>query len=115
MQKQDWKTALIVVLAVVVGFFLADSGILSKKAYAQSEGQTSGVICVVGEQVNGYAPVILVDVPEQTILVYEYSYGTDRIELTAARTFRFDKKLIAYQSEGPTVEEVRQEVVRQLR
>ncbi|MCK4298560.1 MAG: hypothetical protein KAX80_03445 [Planctomycetes bacterium] len=112
MVKEDWKTGLIVVLAVVVGILLAQSGILSSKAYAQSEGQAPGVICVLGYPVNGYAPIVLVDVPDQTLIVYEYSYGSDTIELTAARTYRFDRRLKEFNIEGPSVADVMKEVAR---
>jgi len=103
--------ALVALVAVAAGFVLAGSGVL-RSAQAQSEGRTSGVICVVGQEVNGYAPIVLVDVPDQSIMVYEYSYGNDRIELTAARTYRFDKQMADWQTEGPTVETVRQWVTR---
>lgn len=112
MGKEDLKTGLIVVLAVVVGILLAQSGILSSKAYAQSEGQAPGVICVLGYPVSGSAPIVLVDVPDQTIIVYEYSYGSNEIELTAARTYRFDRRLRDFNTEGPSVDEVMKAVAR---
>ena len=109
MAKQDWKMAFIVLVCVMAGFFLAGSGILSS-AHGQSEGQAGGVICVVGEERNGFAPIVLVDVPDQTVLVYEYSYANDRIELTSARTFKWDRRLMEYNTRGPTFDEVRLEV-----
>jgi len=111
MAEGTWKTALVAVVALAAGVVLAGSGLLDS-AQAQSEGRTSGVICVVGEQRNGYAPIVLIDVPDQSIMVYEYSYSDDRIELTAARTYRFDKQLADFQTEGPTVDTVRQWVNR---
>jgi len=112
MGKQEFKTALIVLVSVLAGAYLAGGLGLSNRAYGQSEGQTAGVICVVGGQLSGYAPIFVIDVPDQTLLVYEYSYGDNNIELTAARTFRYDKKLPEFGNEGPTVEEVRQAVLR---
>lgn len=109
MSGQEWKTAVIVLVCLTAGVLLGGSRILSK-AYGQSEGRTAGVICVVGEDRNGYAPIVLIDVPDQTILVYEYSYGNDSLELATARTFRFDKLLVDYNTEGVSVEEVRREV-----
>ncbi len=114
MAKKEWKTALIVLVSVTAGFLLAGSGILSR-VHGQSEGRTAGVICVVGQAVSQYAPIVLIDVPDQTILVYEYGYQNDTIELTAARTFRWDKLLTDFQTDGVTVEEVRREVTRRQR
>ena len=94
MVKKGWKTVLIAVVCVAAGYLLGGGGIRSR-AYGQSEGVASGVICVVGQQRAGFAPIVIVDVPDQTLLVYEYSYGNDRIELTAVRSFRFDKLLRA--------------------
>ena len=110
MARQDWKTGLIVLVSVTAGFLLAGSGILSS-AHGQSEGQAGGVICVVGQERNGFAPIVLVDVPDQTIMVYEYSYANDKIELTSARTFRYDRRLTEYNIRGPTVEQVQRQVV----
>lgn len=109
MARQDWKTALIVLLSVMAGFFLAGSGVLSS-AYGQSEGRAGDVVCVVGQERNGFAPIVLVDLSDQTILVYEYSYANDRIELTSARTYRFDKLMTEYNIRGLTVEQVREGV-----
>ena len=111
MSKENWKTALIVLMAVMLGCLLAEGGFLSG-AHAQSEGRTAGVICVVGGAFSAQAPIVIVDVPDETILVYEYSYQSDDIELTAARTYRFDKLLTDFNSKGPSVEEVRRQVTR---
>ena len=107
MAEGTWKTAVVAVVALAALVVLADSGLLGR-AQAQSEGRTSGVICVLGQERNGSAPIVLVDVPDQAIMVYEYSYGNDRIELTAARTYRFDKQLTDFQTDGASVETVRQ-------
>ncbi|MHC4479457.1 MAG: hypothetical protein ACYS8K_01305 [Planctomycetota bacterium] len=112
MEARDWKTILIVLLVVAVGVLLAGGGFRSR-AYGQSEGRTSGVICVVGQAVNQFAPIVLVDVPDQTIMVYEYSYQNDDIELTAVRTYRYDKLLKEFHPEGASVEEVRRHVMQQ--
>ncbi|MGD2174201.1 MAG: hypothetical protein PVJ27_02270 [Candidatus Brocadiaceae bacterium] len=106
MMQHDWKTALIVLVAVVAGSLLAGAG-FSRGAGAQSEGSAGGVICVVGQERSGYAPIVLVDVPDQTLVVYEYSYANDRIELTSVRSFSFDKRLVDWQTEPPTLDEVR--------
>ena len=109
MAKDTWKTVVIVLVSVTAGFCLAGSGLLSR-ADAVSEGQTQGVIALMGDVSANNAPIVLVDVPDQTVLVYEYSYQNDRIELTSARTFRYDKLLQDWETDGPTVEQVRQAV-----
>jgi hypothetical protein len=107
MSQGTWKTAVVAVVAVAVGVALGGSGLLRSAQAQSSSGSAGGVICVVGDQLNGYAPICLVDVREQTLLVYEYSYSDDRIELTSARTFAFDKQLQNYQTKPP-VDDVRQ-------
>jgi len=106
MTGENWKTAVIVLLAVALGVLVGGSGLMGR-ADAQSEGAAGGVICVMGEVAANDAPIVLVDVPDQTIIIYEYSYSDDTIELTSARTYRWDKRLEEFQIDGPTVEEVR--------
>ena len=108
---RHWQSAVVVVVALAAGIALGGSGLL-RMAYGQSEGRTSGVICVVGEERNGYAPIVLIDVPDQTVLVYEYDYSDNSIELTAARTYRFDKQLTDFQTTGVTVDAVRKAIMR---
>ncbi|MHC4591385.1 MAG: hypothetical protein ACYS8L_01675 [Planctomycetota bacterium] len=109
MAMKDWKTGVIVLVSVAAGFLLAGGRALSK-AHGQSEGRTTGVICVVGEEQDQFAPIVLVDVPDQTVMVYEYSYRSDEIELTAVRTYRYDKLLEEFHPRGVTVAEVRRAV-----
>ncbi len=112
MGQHDWKIALVVLAAVLAGGLLAGGG-WQQGARAQSEGAAGGVICVMGQQRTGDAPIVLVDVPDQTLVVYEYSYSSDRIELTSVRSFRYDKRLRDWQTQGPSVEEV-EEYLREL-
>jgi len=113
MAMRDVKVAALVLVCVVAGFCLA--GGLLPRAYGASEGMTSGVICVVGDERNGYAPVVVLDVSEQTIVIYEYSYLARHIRLSSARTYRFDKQLPDYETDGVSVEEVRRAVTGQQR
>ena len=103
---KGWKLALVVLACLAVGYMLAGGGVL-QRVHGASEGRTTGVICVVGDAVNQRAPIVLVDIPNETIIVYEYSYQNDEIELTSARTYRFDKLLKEYQIKGESVEAVR--------
>ncbi|MFO8008323.1 MAG: hypothetical protein R6V05_11385 [Candidatus Brocadiia bacterium] len=112
MGQRDWKVAVVVLLAVVAGGLLAGGG-WQPGARAQSEGSAGGVICVIGQERSGDAPIVLVDVPDQTIVIYEYSYSADRVTLASVRSFRYDKRMRDWQTDGPSVTEV-QEYVRQL-
>ena len=106
MTDRTWKTALVVLAAVATGVLISNSGILPR-AQGIAEGQSGGVICLIGEQFSQDAPIILVSVPDQTVLIYNYNYSNRDIRLSSARTFKFDKLLTDWQTKGPTVEEVR--------
>jgi hypothetical protein len=105
MIRLDWRLALVVLVSVMAGFFLAGSGTLPS-AHGQIEGQAGGVICVAGEVSSGYAPIILVDVPDQVLLFYEYSYLGRNIKFVAARSYRFDRRLTEFNNLAPTVQEI---------
>jgi hypothetical protein len=105
MKSNNWKTALVILAALVSGAILARGGVLPG-VQAQMGGRTSDVICVVAPLGIQDTPVILVDTREQTILCYEYDVGSDDLEFNAARTYRFDKMLRDYQTQGPSVDSV---------
>jgi hypothetical protein len=109
MLSRNWRTLAVAALAFAVGLLIAGGGLL-RSAQAQSEGRTTGVICVVGAPSAQVAPLVIVDVPDETIIVYSYDYRSNRIELSGARTYRFDKLLQDFNTKGPTVEEVRRAV-----
>ncbi len=109
MSRSELKVAGIVLVSLAVGFVLAGG---TEHAQGQSEGRTSGVICVVGVERNHVAPIVVLDVPEQTFMVYQYTYIGKSIELVGARTYRYDRLLQDFGVKGVTVEEVRQEVSR---
>ena len=111
MTQASWQTGLVVIVALVVGIALGGSGLLGN-VQAQSEGAAGSAICVAGTERNGILPIVLVDSREQSLLVYEYSYGNDQVELTAARHFHFDKQLQDWHTDGPSVQAVEQWVTR---
>jgi predicted transcriptional regulator YdeE len=82
------------------------------RVHGQSEGRTTGVICVVGAERNQLAPIVVLDVPEQTFIVYEYDYTAEALKLTAVRTYRYDRLLREFGTKGVSVDQVRQEVSR---
>ena len=75
-------------------------------------GAAGNMICVLGTERGGYAPIVLIDGQERTILIYEYAYANDEIELTSARTFEFDRLIKEFNVEGLSVGEVQAEVTR---
>ncbi len=111
MAAKELKVAAVILVSLVVGFLLAGGSVLPK-ASGQGEGMTQGVMVVVGDAYAGYAPIVLMDIPDQSILVYEYSYSARQIKLTSARTYRFDKLLTDFQTGPPTVDQVRGFVTR---
>jgi len=108
---KNWQSAVLLLVAVALGFILAQDGILPR-AQAQGDGAAGHVICVMGQERSGYAPVVLVDTLEQSVLVYEYSYRSRLLELESARTYRFDKMLLNFETSGPSIGDVRS-IVRQ--
>jgi hypothetical protein len=109
MLARNWRTLAVAAVAFAVGVGIAGGGLL-RRAEAQSEGQTTGVICVVGSPSAQIAPIVIVDVPDQTMVVYKFDYRSNQVELSSARTYRFDKLLQDYNTRGVSVEEVRRAV-----
>ncbi len=101
----EWKVALIVLAALLVGAVLAGGG-RAGGALAQSEGSAGNLICVMGSPFSNEAPIVLVDVLEQTLLVYRYRYSNSKIELRSVRSFRHDRGLRDWNTDGVTVNEV---------
>jgi len=111
MAKHDWKIAAVVLVSVLAGFCLAGRGLLSS-AYGQIGGQASGIVCLLGEERSGSAPIVLVDAANATLLVYDYSYSNNRIEFVSARTYRYDRLTSEFNIDGPSVEDVRRSTSR---
>ena len=111
MARQDVKTALMVLLGVVAGALLVQSGLLAPKAMAQSEGRSGGIICVIGTESNTYAPIVVLDTLDQVMMVYRYSYTDYEVKLTAVRTYQWDKRLVEWPEGRPSVQQVRQQVL----
>jgi hypothetical protein len=112
MADRSWKTALVVLAAVATGVLIGGSGILRggilPTASAVAEGQSGGVIALVGDMsANQEAPIILISVPDETVMVYDFSYSDRVVRLSSVRSYKFDKLLTDWQTKGPTVEDVR--------
>jgi hypothetical protein len=109
MLARNWRTLAVAAMAFAVGLLVAGGGVLPR-AEAQGEGRTTGVICVIGTDYGAIAPVVIVDVPDETVIAYKFDYRSNQLELTSARTYRFDKLLQDFGTRGVTVEEVRRAV-----
>jgi hypothetical protein len=102
--KERWQTAVLVVAVMLLGCILGQSFL--PRAQAQVEAGAGRVAVVMGQERQGYAPIVLVDSLEQTVVVYEYSYGARRLKLESARTYRFDKQLPEFKVGEPSVRQV---------
>ncbi len=112
MADRSWKVALVVLAAVATGVLIGGRGL--PRAQGITEGQSGGVIALIGDMSPNYeAPVVVISVPDQTVLTYLYSYNNRTIRLTSARTYAFDKRLTDWKTEGPTVQDVRNFVAQQ--
>ncbi len=111
MANHDWKMAVVILVALAAGVLLA-GGRLLPGTYAQGQMGAGGVVCVVGEAVSGDVPVFLVDAADQALVVYEYDISSDELELTSVRSYRYDKRLTDFHTKDPTVESVRNEILK---
>jgi len=103
--KEKWQTAVLLLAAVLLGCILGQSGIFPR-AQAQVEAGAGRVAVVMGSERQGYAPIVLVDTLEQTVVVYEYGYGARSLALESARSYRFDKQLPDWHTRPPTIVDV---------
>lgn len=105
--KRTWSiVALVAVGALLAGGFLGRRGVL-RCAYGQSEGVTGRVMVVMGAPQGRFAPIVIVDTLEQSMIIYEYNYNSRRVELQCVRTYRYDKQLAEYKNEGVSVARVK--------
>jgi hypothetical protein len=111
MKAHRWTVSCLILAGIALGAVL--SGRLSlPQADAQGAGRAGEVVVVVGTEVSRELPIILVDSSEQTLLVYQYDYSGEDLELMSARTFRFDRLLTQFNNDGVTVDDVRREIRR---
>jgi len=105
--KNRLLSVLALALAVLFGCLIGGNNFFSRAEAQVAGGQAGGVICVVGEQYQGYLPIVLVDTREQRLLVYEYYYPGNSIELQACRPYMFDRVMPPYHNRGITVNDVK--------
>ena len=105
----------VVLVSAVVGGavgVLLEGREASAQAAGPSEGRAGHVIALTGAVTRSEQALYVVDTREQTVRVYEYGLGKSGLELSATRTFKYDKRLAEFDVEltggqGPSVQRVR--------
>lgn len=105
MNIHKWKIACLVLAGLACGAVLSGRRMIPE-ARAQGDGTAGNVTMVVGVAISRELPIVVCDAAEQTVLVYKYDYGSDDIELVAARSFRYDRLLTEYNVTGIKVDDV---------
>jgi hypothetical protein len=103
------------ILLVILGVLLAtrnDSTFtLTPSALAQAQPAIAGgagVFIAPAQFSSNVWGVYLLDVDQQTICAYTVSGSPPQLRLTAARNFRYDRKLGNYNIAGPSANEVKE-------
>src|SRR5437763_14059916 len=101
------------ILLVILGVLLArdNSPTLTPAAFAQAQPAIAGgagVFIAPAQFSSNVWGVYLLDVDQQTICAYTVSGSPPQLRLTAARNFRYDRKLGNYNIAGPSANEVKE-------
>lgn len=96
-------------LAVVAACLVVDVGFAVARATDPPSGER--ILAVAGRLTSDTSGLFLVDLDNETILVYQYSSGKNRLRFSAARTFAYDRRLKDY-STSPSPEQIRRMVER---
>ncbi len=95
---------LVAALAVVAACLVVDVGFaVARSADPAGSGKVLAVAGPLTSDTNG---LFLVDLDNETILVYQYSSGKNHLRFSAARTFAYDRQLEDY-STSPSPEQIR--------
>ena len=136
-RKIDWFVVCLVVAVSVLATLLAVSIFREPpRAYGQgvairnfldhttgqvSEGAASYIVALLGPVKDSRLPFFVVDTKSQTLIIYEYDQSRRKLYLRVARSFRNDRELEDASfgerriQEGPSVEDVRNVLRRNLR
>jgi hypothetical protein len=102
---------LLLILGVLLGRSDSTSLVLSSAALAQAQPAIAGgagVFIAPAQFSSNVWGVYLLDVDQQTICAYTVSGSPPQLRLTAARNFRYDRKLGNYNIAGPSANEVKE-------
>ena len=112
MKRARTLVAACAVAALVLGYLIGKATMPE----VQAQGMVSNAgntIVVAGAERSARIPIFLVDTREQTVCVYRYDFNANSLELSAARSYEWDKKIQQYgRSRGPTPAQVRSLVTR---
>lgn len=103
------NAALLALVAVVLLARRGESSLL-QAAYGQSQPPIAGgagVFVMPGQLSSNTWGCFLLDVDAQTLCIYQYSGGDRELRLVAARGFRYDRRLMNYNTEKPSPLEVK--------
>lgn len=70
--------------------------LVGSRAAAQEAGAERFTMAVVGYWRDNAEPVFVIDTRKQTIAVYEFESEEDVLNLTAVRTYEYDRKLVEF-------------------
>ena len=98
MNRETWVVAGLVAVIAVLSTLLVVDLAGSREAYAQTNAQAGYVAVVAGPIVrNRTLPLIVVDIQSRTLMTYDYEItGDNKLILTTARSFTFDRRLTDY-------------------
>jgi hypothetical protein len=102
---------LLLILGVLLGRSDSTPPVLSSAALAQAQPAIAGgagVFIAPAQFSSNVWGVYLLDVDQQTICAYTVSGSPPQLRLTAARNFRYDRKLGNYNIAGPSANEVKE-------
>ncbi len=103
-------TALLATNAVLLAL-LAIVQVSGRGVWAQAPGGAAGgatMAIIVGDPAPSQdEPIFVIDSRNETICIYEFNVGTRKFGLKAARTYKYDKELVEFMNERPTVEDVK--------
>jgi hypothetical protein len=109
--KRRWLLPVFVVVGVLCLFFIAGTLGLPTSTQAELQAGTEGRVLVIPVQLerDGYG-LAMVDTVGQTLWIYRISGRGPvhkRLELLAARSWRYDRLLRNYNTAGPQPEQVK--------
>lgn len=105
------------VLVVLLGRGEARFPSVLPAAYAQQQPAPiaggGGMFLMPAQLAGNRWGAYIMDIDTQVLCAYEYTPGDHQIRLVAAREFRYDRRLKAYNTENPTPAEVKRLVEQQ--
>ena len=105
-----WANAAL--LAVIALALLSRSNVPSMSSMAFGQNQPpiaggAGVFVMPGQTASNVWGAYLLDVDAQTLCVYQYFPGDKSLKLSAARSYKYDRKLENFNTSNPTPREVK--------